>query len=336
MQDEYEDLTPEQNRSRRSCRTTGCRWLATYFRDNARAPSPCDDFYGYVCSDRQRSLYQDGVSRLMRAMAPHLAGSRDGEPLAHISLFNRCVNGTAVHFEPSAVICPARIPPGPRRASDSFFRDNPNATVADFRDFIRRYNLASHVQNSATLATQAASLLPAKWMSAIALWVARSARCHLEFSLRRVLEKGRLYEDLWQLLYFAPLMGSQADAVLTLSYGNVPEPRLHACLELLEDIFATQAVRVATVALQDAVDDLPGTVVHWVWEARQVLRPRLVAWVTSTVRGDTGENVDKDVLDTVNSLHLLEAATFNGSGKDSSDMSIFSWLVSARFFVIHF
>ncbi|KAG0437532.1 hypothetical protein HPB47_017396 [Ixodes persulcatus] len=120
---------------------------------------------------------------------------------------------------------------------------------------------------------------------------------------------------------------AQADAVLTLSYGNVPEPRLHACLELLEDIFATQAVRVATVALQDAVDDLPGTVVHWVWEARQVLRPRLAAWVTSIMRSDTGENVDKDVLDTVNSLNLLEAATFNGSGKDSSDMSIFSWLV---------
>lgn len=104
MQDEYEDLTPEQNRSSRPCRTTGCRWLATYYRANARAPSPCDDFYGYVCSDRQRSLYQDGVSRLMRAMAPHLAGSRDGEPLAHISLFNHCVNATAVHFEPSAVM----------------------------------------------------------------------------------------------------------------------------------------------------------------------------------------------------------------------------------------
>lgn len=129
---------------------------------------------------------------------------------------------------------------------------------------------------------------------------------------------------------------AQADAVLTLSYANVPEPRLHACLELLEDIFAAQAVRAAMVALQDAVDDLPGTVVHWVWEARQVLRPRLAEWVTSIARGDTGENVDKDVLDTANSLNFLEAATFNGSGRDSSDMSIFSWLVSASFYVIHF
>ncbi|CAN7941034.1 unnamed protein product, partial [Ixodes hexagonus] len=231
--------------------------------------------------------------------------------------------------------CPARFPAGAQRASETFFRSNPNATVSDFRDFINRYPIsffASLLSSQLSprrrgVRCQNRVSLPAQWVTAISLWVVRSARCHLERTLGRVSDNPRLYEDLWQLLYFSPLMGQQADAVLTLSHANSPDPRLQACLELLEDAFSAETVRAATATLQDAVDDLYGTVVHWVWESRQIVRPRLIAWVNTTARGATTEDVDNVIFSTVNSLNHLKTRMLNEIEHDSLGVSMFSWSV---------
>lgn len=60
----------------------------------------------------------------------------------------------------------------------------------------------------------------------------------------------------------------QGDPLVTLAYAGSPEPRLRACLQLLEDVFLAETVAEATRTLGSAVGDAVALLGH---QALQVI-----------------------------------------------------------------
>ncbi|XP_072140842.1 uncharacterized protein [Dermacentor andersoni] len=169
------DLGLENSRRQHPlCNTSGCLWLRGYLRSGdsnsnniqsqrrSRA-GPCDDFHEHVCRSRPQSIYEDGVARLMDAVKARLLGMRIGaggnasdatkgtsererqrEPA---SLLRRCLDGATVVTgddiasacgDVHGMVCPNAAPEAPLRISESFFQNNPNASVDDYAAFVKR------------------------------------------------------------------------------------------------------------------------------------------------------------------------------------------------------
>ncbi|CAN7994957.1 unnamed protein product [Ixodes pacificus] len=218
--------------------------------------------------------------------------------------------------------CPARFPLAPERVSDDFFQKHPNATIGDFNHFINNYRRLAlgRKMNNETSRGGPWRPFPSDWIPTASLWVARSARCYSEQTLMRPPERTSV--RLWQLLYFAPFMGRQGDPLVTLAYAGSPEPRLRACLQLLEDVFPAETVAEATRTLGGAVGDAVALLGH---QALQVLH----WWVAALVdkKGDDPAPQGTSLEHSVKRMTGVRVTIVNGSREDPVGMSIFSWQV---------
>ncbi|XP_037524191.2 uncharacterized protein LOC119401443 [Rhipicephalus sanguineus] len=288
-------------------------------------PHPCDDFHEHVCGSRQQSIYEDGVARLMDAVKTRLlaalretVGNGSEVPKGaserkraerDAMLLQRCLDGATVITEDDitracgsiqSVVCPNSVPEGPLRISEDFFQNNPNASVHDYAAFVKSFagdlNWKKHPLRRAAKASSKSS--SAGWLSRLCRWVAMSARCHLarrhKRSTRRP-EAEALYEQLWKVLYFAPLMGNKARPLVEHAQKRLsPRPQVRACLRFLEDVSSKRTAETARAALSDAVDSLDDTMTHFVWEAGQVMRALVPAWLANPGPNVTGSIVEEE------------------------------------------
>nr|XP_054934130.1 uncharacterized protein LOC129388103 [Dermacentor andersoni] len=331
------DLGLENSRRQHPlCNTSGCLWLRGYLRSGdsnsnniqsqrrSRA-GPCDDFHEHVCRSRPQSIYEDGVARLMDAVKARLLGMRIGaggnasdatkgtsererqrEPA---SLLRRCLDGATVVTgddiasacgDVHGMVCPNAAPEAPLRISESFFQNNPNASVDDYAAFVKSVagGLSWKKRSHQTAAKTSSRLSSARWMPRICRWVALSARCDLE---RRHQKPGlrpearALYQQLWKVLYFAPLMGNKARPLVEQAYKRPPpQPQVQACLRIAEDVSRRKTAQAARASLSDAVDSLDDTMVHFVWEAGQVMRTLVPAWLSHVGPNVTNSTVEEE------------------------------------------
>ncbi|XP_077492384.1 uncharacterized protein LOC144103580 [Amblyomma americanum] len=290
-----------QNSAGRFCSTSACAWLNSYLgEDVPDAEEPCDDFYAHVCTQRPHSVYADGLARLMVAVKDVLldaedavAGGHHSRPFwrEHAAVLQRCLDGgqsmlSAVDVasrceDPLPQDCPPKMPEAPTIASNEFFRANPNATVDDFAEFIKRVVTQAVPRDGKDSvrddvadrdAGSSPSPLPKKWVQWTCGWVSLAARCHLSVSTKRSMEKLLAYQRVWKAIYFAPFLGRQAEPLLGLVYRGPPAARLQACLSIMLDAFEDETLAAAVEVLAGAVDDLDSLLLKLGRDTRLVMR----------------------------------------------------------------
>ncbi|KAL3218353.1 hypothetical protein MRX96_031577 [Rhipicephalus microplus] len=351
-----EEISPNLNgwQSRqRMCNTAGCLWLRDYLRPGNKGsshiqsqgrspPHPCDDFHEHVCGSRQQSIYEDGVSRLMDAVKARLLGAlrtaAKGSEAAkgaserdkvHARLLQRCLDGAAVVTEDDITracgsiqnaVCPNSVPEAPLRISEDFFQNNPNASVAGYAAFVE--SLAANLSwktHSQSHAVKVPSK-PSRWFARLCRWVATSARCHFarrpQWSGQRP-DAQALYERLWKVLYFAPLMGNKAQPLVKHAYERLSsKPQLRACLRFIEDVSSKRTAVTARAVLSDAVDSLDDTITHF------VMRALVPAWLGHPGPNVTGSIINDDEklrADTEHASQRLGAIDVNLLPHDDAD-----------------
>ncbi|KAL1475734.1 hypothetical protein MTO96_037068 [Rhipicephalus appendiculatus] len=166
----------------------------------------------------------------------------------------------------SQLDCPSRVPLALTKASVEFFRKKVNASMRDYADFIKRATFPLDVGEAKSKSpfgfrdrALRSSVASKEWFRRACQWISLAARCHLPENLGRSDADIRAYQRAWKALYFAPFLGPQANPLLSLLYGNAPEPRVRACLTIMADVFENATLAAAKQVLEEAVDDLEGS-----------------------------------------------------------------------------
>ncbi|XP_077531081.1 uncharacterized protein LOC144143153 [Haemaphysalis longicornis] len=356
--------TADVRGSHHVCNTSGCRWLRVYLRSGAARhrdgrAGPCDDFYEHVCAGRRHSVYEEGATRLMDVVRARLVGQDRGaapadgreEPLedgdaeggevleGNDGVLQRCLRGAAVVTKDDISrtycrdsrdeACPPSLPDAPRRASDDFFRKNPNASIDNYVALIQSLapdlSLEGHVH--LRQAKRVSTPSSKRWIARTCRWVALSARCHLTRTRPTVLGQLPLYQLIWKLLYFAPFMGKQMRGLVKLAYLNYSKPRLQICMRVVEEVFPKKTAQVANAALTETVGNIRDTLASFLWEAKQVMRTLVPCWMA---RADGGNRTDKKAkLHELPSqqLDIIDATIDDGSATTQPHSSLYSWQV---------
>ncbi|XP_075726299.1 uncharacterized protein LOC142768235 [Rhipicephalus microplus] len=323
-------------------------------------PGPCDDFYEHVCGSRRHSLYRDGVARLMVAVAERITGrlravagsgsvrvhaADTGDPDEdHAIVLERCLKGGAMVTknmilrpcgEPRSQDCPPSLPDAPLGISERFFVANSSATIEDYAAFLQ--SVAPKLHTGGHLSVDDVGMVktfPRRWITRACRWVELSARCHLERNPQlRGYGRLSLYKQLWKLIYFAPFMGSPARPLVKVAYQEPPDPQLQACLRVMHDAFRQKAAEAAKATLSEAVDELHDTVIHFVWEARQVMRSLVPEWLAQAAinrtHGDKYDAKERRLArqQAAQQLVAIEALVDDGSGSTDADVGVYSWQV---------
>ncbi|XP_065295139.1 uncharacterized protein [Dermacentor albipictus] len=292
------------------CDTLACQWLEAetgYDALSLDRPLACQDFYEHVCWRFEGPpIYERASLNLMVQVADYLtymadSAHDDSDVREDVSMLRKCIDGdsSAASFALNCNFgvrkfkrskrCPVRYPSLPFKAVDHLLTDHSLTSVKEFLSTIKRYGEVYSVEVRLELGIpELREGMTTERADSFCSWLGESASCHLQERFNASDDDIRMYQRLWNELYFAPLFlpDNVSSSMWDLFGNDGDQPRKLACVNIHEGLFQSESAQAAVAVLEERLTEVDRVTSDLFYRVVDAMNIRVPTWLSRHAEGE--------------------------------------------------